>query len=75
MDILFGTSISSGIGSGKAFVIPEPTQRIIPQTPIAIEQLESEWLRYTCARDSVSAQIKIRLEQINSQGKRSLIHI
>ncbi|MBD5433996.1 MAG: phosphoenolpyruvate--protein phosphotransferase [Treponema sp.] len=69
MDILFGTSISSGIGSGKAFVIPEPTQRIIPQTPIAIEQLESEWLRYTCARDSVSAQIKIRLEQINSQGK------
>ena len=69
MDILFGTSISSGIGSGKAFVIPEPTQRIIPQTPIAIEQLESEWTRYACARDNVSAQIKIQLEQINLQGK------
>lgn len=69
MDILFGTSISSGIGSGKAFVIPEPTQRIIPQTPITIEQLESEWMRYTCARDTVSAQIRIQLEQINLQGK------
>lgn len=69
MDILFGTSISSGIGSGKAFVIPEPTQRIIPQTPITIEQLESEWMRYTCARDTVSAQIKIQLEKINLQGK------
>lgn len=69
MEILFGTSISSGIGSGKAFVIPEPARRIIPQTPITIEQLESEWSRYTCARDMVSAQIKIKLEQINVHGK------
>lgn len=69
MEILFGTSISSGIGSGKAFVIPEPARRIIPQTPITIEQLESEWTRYTYARDTVSAQIKIKLEQINVHGK------
>ena len=49
-----------------AFVIPDQAQRIVPQTPIAAEQVEAEWLRYQAARDSVSSQIKLQLEQIQS---------
>lgn len=70
MDIFFGASISPGIGRGNAFVIPDQAQRIIPQTPIAAEQVESEWLRYVYARDSVAKQIQTQLEQI--QGDKEI---
>lgn len=70
MDIFFGASISPGIGRGNAFVIPDQAQRVIPQTPITAEQVDSEWLRYVYARDSVADQIKIQLEQI--QGNKEI---
>lgn len=70
MDIFFGASISPGIGRGNAFVIPDQAQRIIPQTPIDAEQVESEWLRYVYARDSVAKQIQTQLEQI--QGDKEI---
>ena len=66
MDLFFGAAVSPGIGRGMAFVIPDQAQRIVPQTPIAAEQVEAEWLRYQAARDSVSSQIKLQLEQIQS---------
>ncbi len=64
MDLFFGASISPGIGRGNAFVIPDQAQRIIPQKPITAEQVESEWLRYVYARDSVAKRIQDQLEQI-----------
>ena len=70
MDLFFGASVSPGIGRGNAFVIPDQAQRIIPQTPITAEQVDSEWLRYVYARDSVAEQIKIQLEQI--QGNKEI---
>lgn len=70
MDLFFGASVSSGIGRGNAFVIPDQAQRVIPQTPITAEQVDSEWLRYVYARDSVAEQIKIQLEQI--QGNKEI---
>ncbi|MBR5966708.1 MAG: phosphoenolpyruvate--protein phosphotransferase [Treponema sp.] len=66
MDIFFGASISPGIGRGNSFVIPDQTQRVIPQKPITAEQVESEWLRYVYARDSVASQIQSQLEQIQT---------
>ncbi len=66
MDISFGISVSPGIGSGSAFVIPEPVQRIVSQSSIKAEEFESEWLRYIKARDTVASQIKAQLEQIKS---------
>ncbi len=65
MDLFFGASVSPGIGRGNAFVIPDQAQRVIPQIPITAEQVDSEWLRYVYARDSVAEQIKIQLEQIH----------
>ncbi|MBQ6029268.1 MAG: phosphoenolpyruvate--protein phosphotransferase, partial [Treponema sp.] len=70
MDLFFGASVSPGIGRGNAFVIPDQAQRVIPQTPITAEQVDSEWLRYVYARDSVAEQIKIQLEQI--QGNKEI---
>ncbi|MBO7123964.1 MAG: phosphoenolpyruvate--protein phosphotransferase [Treponema sp.] len=70
MDLFFGASVSPGIGRGNAFVIPDQAQRVIPQTPITAEQVDSEWLRYVYARDSVADQIKIQLEQI--QGNKEI---
>ena len=66
MDLFFGAAVSPGIGRGNAFVIPDQAQRIVPQMPIAAEQAEAEWLRYQNARDAVLAQIKIQLEQIQT---------
>ena len=70
MDIFFGASISPGIGRGNAFVIPDQAQRVIPQTPITAEQVESEWLRYVYARDSVAKRIQSQLEQL--QGDKEI---
>ena len=70
MDLFFGASVSPGIGRGNAFVIPDQAQRVIPQIPITAEQVDSEWLRYVYARDSVAEQIKIQLEQI--QGNKEI---
>ena len=66
MDLFFGAAVSPGIGRGNAFVIPDQAQRIVPQNQIAAEQVEAEWERYQNARDSVAAQIKTQLEQIQT---------
>ena len=58
MDIYFGTAVSPGISCGKAFVIPEQVHRVIPRSAITARDVDSEWLRYTGARDAVSKKIK-----------------
>jgi len=66
MDLFFGASVSPGIGRGKAFVVPDQAQRIIPQNAISETQAEAEWSRYERARDTVLAQVNVQLEQIQS---------
>lgn len=66
MDIYFGTAVSPGIGGGKAFVIPEQVHRVIPQNTITAQDVDTEWLRYTYARDTVAKQIRGQLEKIDS---------
>ncbi len=66
MNVFFGISASSGIGTGKAFVIPEQEQRTIPRKGIKPEAVEKEWNRFIKARDSVSQEIQKNLEKINS---------
>lgn len=52
MNVILGISASSGIGIGKAFVLPEEQEKIIPKEKISPEQIEEGWTRFqdACAK-------------------------
>ncbi|MCR5724024.1 MAG: phosphoenolpyruvate--protein phosphotransferase [Treponema sp.] len=62
MDIFLGISASDGIGIGSAFVIPEVSKRIIPDTPIKNIEHESQWGRFQTALQKVSTQVAKQLD-------------
>lgn len=67
MNIFFGISASSGIGFGKAFVIPEPVKRTIIKNAISPDDVSHQWQRFISAKEKVSASIDSHLKEINSQ--------
>ena len=64
MDVFLGISASGGIGIGKAFVIPDAVERIIPKTQIQKEQHESQWKRFQKSIQNVSIGISKDLLQV-----------
>ncbi|MBQ0162990.1 MAG: phosphoenolpyruvate--protein phosphotransferase, partial [Treponema sp.] len=73
MNIFLGISASSGINTGKAFVIPEPVQRIIPQFPIKAQDVDREWTRFVKAKAKISQKIQNQLETLSSDSKQDKI--
>ncbi|MCR5385812.1 MAG: phosphoenolpyruvate--protein phosphotransferase [Treponema sp.] len=73
MNIFLGISASTGINTGKAFVIPEPVQRIIPQFPVSSQDVEKEWNRFTRAKDKISEKIKRQLDSLSNDSKQDKI--
>ena len=73
MNILFGISASSGIGMGKAFILPEERERIIPQTAILPEEVENEKQRFRDATQTVHAQIENQLKPLDANNLQRVI--
>ena len=44
MNVVLGVSAAPGIGIGKAFILPEEQERIIPKRKISQEEVEPEWV-------------------------------
>ena len=72
MNIVLGVSASTGIGIGKAFVLPEAQERIIPKREIEAFELENGWTRFTAA----CAQVQHLIDgQLATLAKDSLQHV
>ena len=72
MNIVLGVSASKGIGIGRAFVLPESQERIIPKREIEEFELENGWTRFTAACAQVQQLIDSQLEAL---AKDSLQHV
>ncbi|MBQ9537893.1 MAG: phosphoenolpyruvate--protein phosphotransferase, partial [Treponema sp.] len=72
MNIVLGVSASTGIGIGKAFVLPEAQERIIPKREIEEFELELGWSRFTAACSQVQVYID---NQLSTLSKESLQHV
>ena len=73
MNIILGTSASSGISTGKAFVIPEQVERIVPQFPVSSSEIEKEWERFSKAKSKITDKILKQLEGLSPDSKQDKI--
>lgn len=73
MNIFLGVSASSGISTGKAFVIPEQVERVIPQFPVSLGQIQQEWERFSKAKAKITDKIVKQLEGLNPDSKQDKI--
>lgn len=73
MNIILGISASSGISTGKAFVIPEQVERIIPQFPVSSSEIEKEWERFSKAKSKITDKILKQLEGLSPDSKQDKI--
>lgn len=72
MNIVLGVSASRGIGIGKAFVLPETQERVIPKREIEEFEIELGWTRFTTACAQVQELIDSHLASL---AKDSLQHV
>ena len=63
MNVFLGTSASSGIGIGKAFVVPETVKRIIPRNKISESDHAEQWTRLEKSLANVTADIAVKMEE------------
>ena len=61
MNVLFGVSASDGLGLGKAFVVPETEERIIPKNKISSGEAKREWKRFEKAVEKEQKKIENHL--------------
>ena len=73
MNIILGLSASSGISTGKAFVIPEQVERIVPQFPVSSSEIEKEWERFSKAKSKITDKILKQLEGLSPDSKQDKI--
>ncbi|HBG66621.1 MAG TPA: phosphoenolpyruvate--protein phosphotransferase [Treponema sp.] len=64
MNVILGISASPGTGIGKAFIIPEVQERIIPKTNISPDAIDAGWSRFTDACAQVQKQIEDDLKTL-----------
>lgn len=57
MNILLGTSAAEGMGIGRAFILPEAPERVIPKFSISDDKIAEEKQRFKDACDKVHGQI------------------
>lgn len=68
MNLFLGISASSGIGIGKAFVVPESEKRVIPQTKVLPGDMESEISKFDNALATVLTQIAAQMEGVKGDS-------
>ena len=73
MNVLFGLSASSGIGIGKAFIIPETEKRIISSKRIKNEDKPKHLARFECSLAKIVSQISEQLEIVKNDKTQSQI--
>ena len=73
MNVLFGISASSGIGIGRAFVIPESEKRIISSKKIKAEEKPKQLARFEKSLAKVTGQIVEQLEVVKDDKVQSEI--
>lgn len=73
MNVLFGLSASSGIGIGRAFVIPETEKRVISSKKIKNEEKPKQLVRFERSLAKVVGQIAEQLEIVKDDKTQSEI--
>ncbi|WP_296333346.1 phosphoenolpyruvate-utilizing N-terminal domain-containing protein, partial [uncultured Treponema sp.] len=73
MNVLFGISASSGIGIGRAFVIPESEKRIISSKKIKAEEKPTQLARFEKSLAKVTGQLVQQLEAVKGDKVQSEI--
>lgn len=63
MNVFLGTSASSGIGIGKAFVVPETVKRVIPHKKIEESEHDQQWARFEKSLANVSTDISEKIAE------------
>lgn len=66
MNVLFGVSASDGLGLGKAFVVPETEERIIPKNKISSGEAKREWKRFEKAVEKEQKKIENHLSTLEA---------
>ncbi len=61
MNVILGVSASEGIGVGKAFILPDETEREIPKRKISSQDVDGEWHRLENACEQVRQDLSNRL--------------
>ncbi|WP_149554477.1 phosphoenolpyruvate--protein phosphotransferase [Treponema pectinovorum] len=62
MNVFLGTSASSGIGIGKAFVVPKQEKRIIPRRKILENERQIQWENFEKSLANVVVDISQKLD-------------
>ena len=73
MNVVLGLSASTGIGIGKAFVLPEIKEKVIPKEKITSDQLAEGWDRFTAACSSVQSLIEKQLQNLPKDNLQKII--
>lgn len=73
MNVVLGLSASTGIGIGKAFVLPEIKEKVIPKEKITSDQLAEGWDRFTTACESVQVLIDKQLQSLPKDNLQRII--
>ncbi|MBP5359352.1 MAG: phosphoenolpyruvate--protein phosphotransferase [Treponema sp.] len=73
MNILLGISAAGGMGIGKAFILPESQERIIPKHPISDGDVPGEIERFKTATLTVHSQIENHLRAQNASDLQNVI--
>ena len=63
MNVFLGASASSGIGIGKAFVVPETVKRVIPRKKIEESDHNQQWARFEKSLANVSTDISKKITE------------
>ena len=65
MNLFLGISSSTGIGIGKAFVVPESEKRAIPQDRILPGDRKKELEKFESSIATVMTQIAAQMESVS----------
>lgn len=73
MNVNLGVSAAAGIGIGKAFILPEEHERVIPKQIISDNEKDAEWNRFEEACKTVYDQIHSHLETLDQNNLQKII--
>ena len=73
MNILLGISAAGGMGIGKAFILPETQERVIPKRRITDDEVLSEQKRFRDASVKIYDQIEAHLNNQDTSDLQNVI--
>ena len=73
MNVIFGISAAGGMGIGKAFILPETQERVIPKEHISRDCIEAEKNRFLNATSIVHISIENHLKTLEPNNLQRVI--